>query len=216
MKRNSPHVLQLLMERKLDDFDHGTFDRCFSICAERGFLASACLLSTACAKYSIKPNYMHYHQQAMTGRQHILVTFFTLCHAVANRDVTAFQEEWTFMTNGVKSEHNMNSCLEHKDLESVEKKFKPQPCYSCLVSFTIRPSLLAQALRINDPGIAQTLLYFKDCKERQQRVDWHGLVLRRIHPSWLEAVCEWVQKLNISSNCLIAVRIALSLLPSLQ
>ena len=61
------------------------------------------------------------------------------------------------------------------------------------------------SLRANQKAAAQELLLNTDCNRDNGNVDWHGLALRHVDPSWLRAV-EWAQRLFLASNGLTKVK----------
>ena len=63
---------------------------------------------------------------------------------------------------------------------------------------TIRPIYLS--VMLDRPGVTRELLLFTDLDMKKRNVDWSGLRLNAMHPSWIQAVAPWVLTMRVTRN----------------
>lgn len=201
---DSTRVLDLLRDRRMEDFNKSTFHQCLSVCARSGFLDKASLLLMPCARNRLELELQAFSQQAKENEHFQLSSFFRLCQAAYTPDIPVFEAMWSSLLEKDKDKrvHKKVECVDEMKTDGV----KCQPCHQCTVTYFIRPCVFAIAFSYGHSEVAKAaLLHKSDCSQDAKTVDWHGYVMREIHPSWLEAVGDWVQKIKLSSNCLSEV-----------
>ena len=63
---------------------------------------------------------------------------------------------------------------------------------------TVRPIYLS--VMLDRPAVTKELLLFTDLDMKKRNVDWSGLRLHEMHPTWIQAIAPWVLTMRITRN----------------
>ena len=63
---------------------------------------------------------------------------------------------------------------------------------------TIRPIYLS--VMLDRPAVTRELLLFTDLDMKKRNVDWSGLRLHEMHPTWIQAIAPWVLTMRVTRN----------------